>query len=218
MIKLMTRQAASPVIAMTVTFRGIPLPIGSSGHGAHEKRLDPPSSPPRRRDFLGLKHLPPSPGWAPVLWISGAGASRRHGHAFHQTSTSQSMGKVVHCQECAKAYRNLEDLEDLRDNDSICLVCNAPVEVADWDRILASYEEDEEDMDDIEEDEGEIDEEGDWEPDEEADFGQDLDDEEGLGDDDEESDDDKESDDDEEPEDDEKSEGDEKSEDDQAKD
>ncbi len=63
------------------------------------------------------------------------------------------MGKVVNCLECAKVYRNLEELEDLRDNDAICLVCNAPVEVPDWDRILASYEEDEDDLDDIEGDE-----------------------------------------------------------------
>lgn len=74
------------------------------------------------------------------------------------------MGKVVSCEECRKAYRNLETLEDLRDNDGICLVCNAPIEVEDWDRVLASYEDD--DYDD--------------EPDEvdEDDFGDDDDDEE----------------------------------------
>ena len=67
------------------------------------------------------------------------------------------MGKAVCCQECGKVHRNLEDLEDLRDNDSICLVCNTPIEVSDWDRVLASYEEDEEDLDDID-----ADEEADW--------------------------------------------------------
>ena len=90
------------------------------------------------------------------------------------------MGKVVNCQECTKVYRNLEDLEDLRDNDSICLACNALVEVTDWDRILASYEED---KDDIEEEEDEIEDdvamdEDEWELDEEPDFGADLDDDE----------------------------------------
>ena len=73
------------------------------------------------------------------------------------------MGKVVNCLECAKVYRSLEELEDLRDNDAICLVCNAPVEVPDWDRILASYEKDEDDLDDIEGDEDvEDDSEEDW--------------------------------------------------------
>jgi hypothetical protein len=73
------------------------------------------------------------------------------------------MGKVVNCLECAKVYRNLEELEDLRDNDAVCMVCNAPIAVADWDRVLASYEEDEEDLDDIEEDEDvENDSEEDW--------------------------------------------------------
>ena len=57
------------------------------------------------------------------------------------------MGKVVSCEECRKAYRNLEALEDLRDNDGICLVCNAPIEVEDWDRVLASYEDDDFDDD-----------------------------------------------------------------------
>ena len=79
------------------------------------------------------------------------------------------MGKVVGCPECAKVYRDPEELEELRDNDSICMVCNAPIEVADWDRILASWE-DEEDLDDVDDDLGE-----DWSEDAE-DFGEDLDD------------------------------------------
>lgn len=59
------------------------------------------------------------------------------------------MGKVIVCDECRKAYRDLEALEDLRDNDGICLVCNNPIEVEDWDRVLASYEDDDfGDMDD----------------------------------------------------------------------
>ena len=60
------------------------------------------------------------------------------------------MGKVVNCDECHKVYRDLEALEDLRENDSICLVCNGPIEVEDWDRVLASFEED--DFDDVTED------------------------------------------------------------------
>jgi hypothetical protein len=79
------------------------------------------------------------------------------------------MGKVVSCEECRKAYRNIEALEDLRDNDGICLVCNNPIEVEDWDRVLASYEDD--DYDDAHEEE------------DEDDFGDDLD-EEDLDDDD----------------------------------
>jgi hypothetical protein len=65
--------------------------------------------------------------------------------------TFAAMGKVIRCPECAKVYRGLDELEVLRDNDSICLVCNAPIEVPDWDRILASWE-DEEDLDDIDDD------------------------------------------------------------------
>ena len=57
------------------------------------------------------------------------------------------MGKIVRCRECGKVYRDLEELEDLRDNDSVCLVCNSTIEVADWDRVLASYEDDEDDGD-----------------------------------------------------------------------
>lgn len=61
------------------------------------------------------------------------------------------MGKTVRCPECGETYRSLDRLEDLRDNDGICLVCNAPIEVSDWDRVLASYEDDElDDIDDIE--------------------------------------------------------------------
>ena len=68
------------------------------------------------------------------------------------------MGKIVRCRECGKVYRELDELEDLRDNDSVCLVCNNTIEVADWDRVLASYED------------GECDgeEDDDWDDDEEA--------------------------------------------------
>lgn len=99
----------------------------------------------------------------------------------------RAMGKAIRCKECGKVYRDLDELEDLRDNDSVCLVCNATIEVGDWDRVLASYEEDEEDLDDIdeedwdedesefEEDEEEIDEEVE---DDDEDFEPDLDEDE----------------------------------------
>lgn len=77
------------------------------------------------------------------------------------------MGKTVSCQKCSETYRNLVQLEDLRDNDGICLVCNAPIEVADWDRVLASYLDDDlDDVDDIEDLEPSL-EEDDWDPDSE---------------------------------------------------
>ena len=105
------------------------------------------------------------------------------------------MGKVIRCPECSELYRTLERLEDLRDNDSVCLVCNSPIEVADWDRVLASYEdEDLDDVDDLDEvdfddeDEDE-DEDEDWETDEDEDFDE-FDDEEESEDEDEEDDED----------------------------
>jgi hypothetical protein len=75
------------------------------------------------------------------------------------------MGKIVRCRECGEVYRELEQLEDLRDNDSVCIKCNNTIEVADWDRVLASYE-DEEDADEEDDD---WDEEDDEEEDDEAD-------------------------------------------------
>ena len=84
------------------------------------------------------------------------------------TETPTSMGKIVRCRECGKVYRELDELEDLRDNDSVCLVCNNTIEVADWDRVLASYEDDD----------GDVDEDDDWEEDEDAEAG---DDEEAAG-------------------------------------
>lgn len=77
------------------------------------------------------------------------------------------MGKIVKCRECGKVYRELDELEDLRDNDSVCLVCNNTIEVADWDRILASYEDDD----------GDVDDDDDWEDDDEADADEEPDEE-----------------------------------------
>lgn len=70
------------------------------------------------------------------------------------------MGKIVRCRECGEVYRELDQLEDLRDNDSVCLKCNNTIEVADWDRVLASYED--EDAED-----GDEDDEDDWDDDDE---------------------------------------------------
>src|SRR5262245_30741584 len=61
------------------------------------------------------------------------------GTAMHRPRPSQceppasqpAMGKTVRCRECGKVYRELDELEDLRDNDSVCLVCNNTIEVAD---------------------------------------------------------------------------------------
>jgi hypothetical protein len=90
------------------------------------------------------------------------------------------MGKIVRCRECGRVYRELDELEDLRDNDSVCLQCNNTIEVADWDRVLASYEEEDGDVDDDEDDwdddEDEVDEEEAEVADEE--FGGDLEEEE----------------------------------------
>lgn len=57
------------------------------------------------------------------------------------------MGRIIRCAECGEIYQELETIENLRENDGICLVCNAPIEVADWDRVLSSYED--EDFDDV---------------------------------------------------------------------
>lgn len=110
-------------------------------------------------------------------------------------STPTPMGKIVKCRECGKVYRELDELEDLRDNDSVCLVCNNTIEVADWDRILASYEDEDGDVDD-----------DDWDEDEDAEADEDAEDDVGdedfddLGDEEEEGDDDEDEDEDEEEE------------------
>lgn len=119
------------------------------------------------------------------------------------------MGKIVRCRECGKVYRELDELEDLRDNDSVCLVCNNTIEVADWDRVLASYEDDD----------GDADEDDDWEEDEDTEAGDDedtaaddfeeVDDADADADDDEDDDDDADDDDDEDEDEDEEEEDDE---------
>ncbi len=87
------------------------------------------------------------------------------------------MGRAVNCVECGKVFNDLKKLEDLRENDSICLVCNTPIEVADWDLVLASY--DDEDLDDLDEtdiDEGLDEDFDDWEEElDDDDFGEGVD-------------------------------------------
>ncbi len=113
--------------------------------------------------------------WKVAIW-SGPPPPRRGGTSGPSaTSTKRKngtdMGKVIRCEECGRAYRTLDDIEDLRDNDGICMSCNAVIEVSDWDRILASYED--EDLDDVD-DEDEDEEEEEDEEDEEEDL-EDLD-------------------------------------------
>ena len=78
------------------------------------------------------------------------------------------MGKILRCRDCGKVYRDVEELEDLRDNDSTCLVCNNTIEIADWDRLLASYEDDGDDVEDVDDD--------DWDDDDEDDEDDELED------------------------------------------
>ena len=84
------------------------------------------------------------------------------------------MGTIVRCSECAAVYRDLEELGDLRDNDSICLRCNGPIEIADWDWLLSTWEEDP-DLDDVEEGQDEEDDD-DWGGDEEVSLGDEVED------------------------------------------
>lgn len=81
------------------------------------------------------------------------------------------MGTIVRCSECAAVYRDLEELGDLRDNDSICLRCNGPIEIADWDWLLSTWEEDP-DLDDVEE--GQDEDDDDWGADDEMGLDDDL--------------------------------------------
>ena len=57
------------------------------------------------------------------------------------------MARVIRCSECGKAYRTLEQLEELRENESLCLRCRALIEVDDWDEILDNWEDPEDDED-----------------------------------------------------------------------
>ena len=110
-------------------------------------------------------------------------------------SNPTAMGKIVRCRECGKVYRELDELEDLRDNDSVCLVCNNTIEVADWDRILASYEDDEGDVEDDEDEDDWEDEESEGDEEDDVELGdEDFDD---LGDEEEEEDEDEDEDEDE---------------------
>ena len=106
-----------------------------------------------------------------------------------ETEPRNLMGKPIRCPECGEVYRTLDRVEDLRDNDGVCLVCNAPIEVANWDRILESYEEEDDlddvdelddldDEDELEDDEEDVEEEDDFAIDEEEDEDEDFEEEE----------------------------------------
>src|SRR5690606_6664726 len=145
----------------------------------------------RRYDPRGVHNEVLSPAGRHVMEVHRPGTSPPAlGQAFAarpclrnpEQPDGTHMGKVIRCEECGRIYRTLEDIEDLRDNDGICMSCNAVIEVSDWDRILASYEEEEDDLDDVDDDdlddEDEEDEDDDWDSDDadEPDFD---DDEEG---------------------------------------
>jgi len=55
------------------------------------------------------------------------------------------MGIEIVCPECGRIYRTREQLEMLKDNESLCLKCRAFIDVDDWDEIMASL--DDEDID-----------------------------------------------------------------------
>lgn len=97
------------------------------------------------------------------------------------------MGRTIRCPECGEVFRELEAIEELRDNDGACVVCNNPIEVADWDRVLASYEDDDyDDVDAIGDDDDDEDDDsgGGWDDDDAVDI-----DDDGFDDDDEDLDD-----------------------------
>ncbi len=51
------------------------------------------------------------------------------------------MGKTIRCDTCNRSYRTLKAVEALRDNDGVCLECENPIEVEDWDEVVESYDE-----------------------------------------------------------------------------
>ena len=51
------------------------------------------------------------------------------------------MGKTIRCDSCRKSYRTLKALEALHENDGICLECENPIEVEDWDAVMDSWAE-----------------------------------------------------------------------------
>ena len=57
------------------------------------------------------------------------------------------MGISVTCAECGKLYDELQALEELRENESVCLRCGTPVAVESWDLLLVTWEEEPEEKD-----------------------------------------------------------------------
>lgn len=49
------------------------------------------------------------------------------------------MGKTIRCDSCRKSYRTLKAVEALHENDGVCLECENPIEVEDWDAIMDSW-------------------------------------------------------------------------------
>jgi hypothetical protein len=49
------------------------------------------------------------------------------------------MGKTIRCDSCNKSYRTLKAIEALRENDGVCLECDNPIEVEDWDEVVDSW-------------------------------------------------------------------------------
>jgi hypothetical protein len=49
------------------------------------------------------------------------------------------MGKTIRCDSCNKSYRTLKAVEALRENDGVCLECDNPIEVEDWDEVVDSW-------------------------------------------------------------------------------
>ena len=111
------------MIAMMVMFRGTSIAIDHSAADPHGKSfLREAPYPGTHDDFLPLQHLGPSPRSGTVLWMRQAGttwAAAPHSSPPNPHAQLSKMGKVVNCLECAKVYRNLEELEDLRDNDEV---------------------------------------------------------------------------------------------------
>ncbi|HET6203123.1 MAG TPA: hypothetical protein VFI25_10025 [Planctomycetota bacterium] len=51
------------------------------------------------------------------------------------------MGKTIRCDTCNRSYRSLKAVEALRDNDGVCLECDNPIDVEDWDEVVDSWAE-----------------------------------------------------------------------------
>ena len=57
------------------------------------------------------------------------------------------MAISITCAKCGKSYAQQQHLEELRENESICLRCATVVKVDNWDLVLVSWEEEFEEKD-----------------------------------------------------------------------